>query len=165
MININKSPSPNFNDRRDGKTPSLIIIHYTGTKRAADAAQFYMNTTTDPNAGPISPHYMIDVDGTVTQFVEEDKRAWHAGKSFWNGETDINGVSIGIELVNEGEFADYPEFADRQIEVLIQLCREIMERHGIGVDGVIGHSDIAPDRKKDPGPSFPWEHVRVELQK
>ncbi|MEC7575687.1 MAG: N-acetylmuramoyl-L-alanine amidase [Pseudomonadota bacterium] len=163
-MEIIKTPSPNFNDRKGCSQPSLIIVHYTGTKTADEAAAYYLNTTTDPNAGPISPHYMIDADGTLFQFVDEDKRAWHAGVSTWKGETDINSLSIGIELVNEGEYADYPPFADAQIDMLVTLCRAIQARYDIPAADVIGHDDIAPDRKKDPGPSFPWTEFRKRLK-
>lgn len=162
-MNVIKTPSPNFNDRKGCDQPSLIIIHYTGTKTAAEAAAYYLNTTTDPNAGPISPHYMIDADGTIYQFVDEDKRAWHAGVSAWKGLTDINSHSIGIELVNQGEYADYPPFDARQIRALIELCRAIQTRYDIPPVDVIGHDDIAPERKKDPGPSFPWTEFRNSL--
>ncbi len=163
MKTITKRLSPNCNDRKDGKKPYLIIIHYTGTKTGEEAAKYYLNETVDEQAGPISPHYMIDENGHVTQFVEENKRAWHAGQSVWKGETDINSVSIGIELVNEGEYADYPPFPENQINALVALCSEIMQNNAIPVENILGHSDVAPHRKKDPGPSFPWARLRIDL--
>jgi len=162
-MKIIQRPSPNYNARAGNVDPHLIIIHYTGTKTADDAAAYYLNTTTDPDAGPISPHYMIDGDGTAYQFVAEDKRAWHAGVSEWQGETDINSTSIGIELVNEGEFNNYPPFEDAQIDRLVALCRDIQGRFNISAANVIGHDDIAPARKKDPGPAFPWTSFRARL--
>lgn len=162
-MNIIQRPSENFNERKGCKTPNLIIVHYTGTKTADEAAAYYLNQTTDPNAGPISPHYMIDGDGTIYQFVQDDKRAWHAGVSEWKGEKDINSHSIGIELVNEGEFANYPPFEDAQLKSLVTLCTDLQQRFNISAADVIGHDDIAPGRKKDPGPSFPWKEFRAKL--
>jgi N-acetylmuramoyl-L-alanine amidase len=106
---------------------------------------------------------MIDGDGTIYQFVDEDKRAWHAGVSHWQGKDDINSLSIGIELVNQGEFANYPAFEAAQIDQLAALCCAIQLRHNIMPEAVIGHDDIAPGRKKDPGPSFPWANFRARL--
>ena len=100
---------------------------------------------------------MVDENGRITQFVHEKMRAWHAGKSYWRGETDINSTSIGIEIVNMGEYGGYPDFNEDQIAVVIDLCRDILRRNpGITPFGVLGHSDIAPGRKLDPGPKFPW---------
>ncbi len=146
-------PSPHFNERHGGARPTLIILHATELSQAIDAERIYLDPAGDKTAGPISAHYMIDYDGSVTQFVDEEKRAWHAGKSYWKGETDINSVSIGIELQNNGE----EEFPQKQIEVLAALCKDIMRRHDIPCENILGHSDIAPDRKKDPGLHFPWE--------
>lgn len=145
-------PSPNYNDRKNGTAPSLIILHYTGMPTAQGA----LSRMCDP-AAEVSAHYMIDKDGTAYQLVDEEKRAWHAGVSRWNGETDINSHSIGIELVNGGHEIGYEPFPDAQIEALITLCRAIMSRHGIKPEGVIGHQHIAPERKYDPGPTFPWQ--------
>jgi N-acetylmuramoyl-L-alanine amidase len=162
-MQIIQSPSDNYNERAGHVSPSLIIIHYTGTKTAQEAADYYLNKTLDENAGKISPHYMIDGDGTIYQFVDEDKRAWHAGVSHWQGQDDINSISIGIELVNQGEFADYPAFEAAQIDQLTALCCAIQQRHNIAPVAVIGHDDIAPGRKQDPGPSFPWTSFRARL--
>lgn len=162
-MKIIQTPSPNFNERKNSVQPRFIIVHYTGTKTAGEAAAYYLNESKDPQAGPISPHYMIDGDGTTYHFVDEDKRAWHAGVSEWKGETDINSLSIGIELVNEGEFADYPPFEAVQIDRLVELCRDIQQRYSIPAADVIGHDDIAPGRKKDPGPAFPWSDFRARL--
>lgn len=156
-MNITFKASPNYNER-DGAI-SYLILHYTGTSNAQEAQDVYLDKCRDPKAGPVSPHYMIDKNGDITQFVEESKRAWHAGKSFWSGVEDMNSRSVGIELVNEGEFAGYPDFAEKQISSLIKLGHQICARHNITPASVLGHSDIAPGRKLDPGPSFPWKHL------
>ena len=155
-LEITENLSPNFNDRRDQAKPEFLILHYTGTLSAEEAQQHYLNT--DPNhfAGPVSPHYMIDEKGHITRFVPEDKRAWHAGASYWDGKTDINSLSIGIELVNPGHENGYQPFPEAQIETLIKLCKDILGRHDIPPHQVLGHSDIAPARKKDPGELLPW---------
>lgn len=154
-LEIRDTPSPHHDSRREGAAISLIILHYTGTKTAQEAAEVYLGRVADP-AGRVSPHYMIDRDGTVYRFVAESCRAWHAGKSFWRGERDINSVSVGIEMVNEGHAGGCPPFPAAQIDALITLCRDIMARHGIPAQGVLGHSDIAPGRKIDPGPALDW---------
>jgi N-acetylmuramoyl-L-alanine amidase len=113
----------------------------------------------DP-ASQVSAHYMIDEDGAVTQLVDESKRAWHAGKSFWQGVTDINSASIGIELVNPGHEFGYRDFPKKQITALVELLGGITKRHsGIGRTGILAHSDIAPNRKQDPGELFPWAEL------
>ena len=143
------SPSPNF-DERTGPV-SLVVLHYTGMETAAAA----LDRLRDPTA-KVSAHYLIDEDGTVHALVDEAKRAWHAGVSHWRGHTDVNGISIGIELVNPGHEFGYRAFPDTQIDALIGLMAAIKERHGITRGKVVGHSDIAPTRKRDPGELFPW---------
>ena len=150
--------SPNYNDRATGAGIDFLVCHYTIIP-ADDVVELYQSETGPPGAGPLSAHYMIDKQGAVTQFVDESKRAWHAGKSYWRGITDINSHSIGIELENEGEAADYPGFEDRQIDALIELAGDIKQRHIIEERNIIGHSDIAPGRKLDPGPAFPWQRL------
>ncbi len=151
MMTIIEMPSPNFDERREGAEPSLLILHYTGMK----TAQAALERLTD-EASKVSAHYTVDEDGTIYRHVAEDKRAWHAGKSFWRGETDINSHSIGIEMVNPGHVHGYRAFPEAQIESVLALCLEIMERHTI--KEVLAHSDISPERedKKDPGELFPW---------
>ena len=109
------------------------------------------------NTFGVSPHYLIDVKGNVSQLVDEDKTAWHAGKSFWGGEESLNAASVGIELQNKtlGQ-TTYPEV---QIKALVTLAKDIMKRHHISPENVVGHSDVAPTRKTDPGKSFPWEKM------
>ena len=146
-----KKPSTNFNDRKE-KKPYLIILHYTGMKTAEEALERLTN-----NASQVSSHYTIDEDGTLYSHVDENMRAWHAGKSYWRGEQDINSVSIGIEIVNPGHEHGYQTFPDIQIQQVKNLCLEIMGRHEIEV--VLAHSDVAPDRKEDPGELFPWKEL------
>ena len=155
MLQISrKISSPNFNERKDGKVPRYIVLHYTDTEDAEEALGFLC----DP-AREVSCHYVIEKNGAVLQLVDEEKRAWHAGAGEWDGETDMNSASIGIELVNAGHTYGPEEFPEAQIESLIALCRDIMARHDIGPEAVIGHEDYAPGRKVDPGPLFPWEKL------
>ncbi len=143
-------PSPNFGPRRDGLKPTLIVLHYTAMESASAA----LERLCDP--GPeVSAHYLIGGDGTLWQLVREDDRAWHAGAGEWRGQTDINSRSIGIELDNQG---DHP-FAEPQMRVLEWLLRQIMGRWSIPAEGVIGHSDMAPGRKSDPGQRFDWQRL------
>ena len=144
--------SPNFGERKGGAKPSLIIIHYTGMQTGEAA----LSRLCDP-ASEVSAHYFIDEKGKVLNLVPDDKRAWHAGASYWRGETDINSHSIGIELVNKGHEFGYEDFPPAQIRALVKLCRKLMKRHGIAAEGVLAHSDIAPGRKFDPGEKFPWQ--------
>lgn len=152
-MKIETLPSPNFNDRK-GDGISLIILHYTGMETAQGA----LDRLTDA-ASEVSAHYTVDEDGTIYSHVAEEKRAWHAGHSFWNGETDINSISIGIELVNPGHEWGYRPFTGHQMRSLTSLCHEIMARHGIEPENVLAHSDIAPARKEDPGEFFPWRDL------
>ena len=156
-MSIVETPSPNFSERQ--LPVSMIVLHYTGMQ-SAEAA---LARLTDP-AAEVSAHYLIDEDGTVHRLVAEDKRAWHAGKAHWRGITDVNSASIGIELVNPGHEFGYREFAPAQIEALIPLLSEIKDRHEITRGNIVGHSDIAPTRKQDPGELFPWARLaRVRL--
>ncbi len=149
-------PSPNFGVRKDGKTPRFVILHYTGLETAQEAAEILK----DP-AREVSAHYLVHEDGRIVQMVSEQARAWHAGKSFWKGETDINSASIGIEIVNAGVLHDFPAYPLKQIEAVIRLCQDITKRHQIEQHFVLAHSDIAPDRKIDPGQNFPWERLHA----
>lgn len=145
-----EAPSPNWDERMLPVT--MVVLHYTGMQTAGDA----LARMCDAKA-KVSAHYMIDEDGTVTRMVAEEKRAWHAGKSYWRGITDVNSASVGIELVNPGHEWGYRPFADAQMEALIPLLAEIVERHKIPIANIVGHSDIAPARKDDPGELFEWE--------
>ncbi|GAB5437765.1 N-acetylmuramoyl-L-alanine amidase [Falsiruegeria mediterranea] len=146
-------PSPNFGPRRDDLTPYLVVIHYTAMEGAVSA----LERLCDPMA-EVSAHYLIGQDGTLWQMVREADRAWHAGAGEWHGQSDINSRSVGIELDNRG---DHP-FAEPQMAALERLLPQILSRWDIAPKGVIGHSDMAPGRKFDPGPRFDW--LRLEQQ-
>jgi N-acetylmuramoyl-L-alanine amidase len=146
-------PSPNHGERL-GKTPDCLILHYTGMETEEAA----LTRLCDP-AAEVSCHYAIGADGTIVQLVPEARRAWHAGRSFWAGERDMNSVSIGIELMNGGHDFGLPPYPDAQIAALIELGRDILSRHAIPSSRVLGHSDIAPFRKRDPGEHFPWAEL------
>ena len=147
-------PSPNVNARRDGKHADILLLHYTGMESAEAACRWLCN----PDSA-VSCHYLVCEEGGIFQMVDEDLRAWHAGQSFWGGETDINSRSIGIEIHNPGHEMDYPEFPDRQIQAVIDLSRDILERHPIAPERVLAHSDVAPRRKRDPGEKFDWRRL------
>lgn len=150
-------PSPNFGERKGNGPVDILVLHYTDTKSARDALEIL----TDP-AKEVSAHYLIDEDGAVYRLVDEDKRAWHAGLSFWRGDRDVNSRSIGIELQNPGERFGYRAFPDPQMMALTALCRGITARWPIPPRNVIGHSDIACDRKRDPGHLFDWRGLARE---
>ena len=146
-------PSPNLDERKDGRRPDMILLHYTGMETGDAALQ---RLTIAPSK--VSSHYVVFEDGRIVQCVPEALRAWHAGVSSWAGESDINSCSIGIEIVNPGHEFGYPDFPLRQIAAVIALCKSIVTRHGpIRADRVLAHSDVAPSRKQDPGEKFPWE--------
>jgi N-acetylmuramoyl-L-alanine amidase len=150
-------PSPNHGPRQaiDGTTAvRLIVLHYTGMTTAEQA----LVRLTDP-AAHVSAHYLINDDGDIFSLVPEDRRAWHAGVSYWQGQRDINSLSIGIEITNPGHDYGYCAFPPAQIEAVQALVGDIMGRHQLEADSVIGHSDIAPGRKIDPGELFPWEQL------
>ena len=132
----------------------MIVLHYTGMPTAKAA----LDRLTDPLA-KVSAHYMVDEDGTIFALVPEARRAWHAGVGFWAGERDINAVSIGVELVNPGHEHGYSDFPLAQIESLIALLSDIRSRWTIPDARILGHSDVAPDRKEDPGERFPWSQL------
>ncbi len=143
-------PSPNFGPRRNGLSPSMVVLHYTAMSDAAAA----LDRLCDPRY-EVSAHYLIGRCGTLWQLVDERQRAWHAGAGNWAGQGDINSRSIGIELDNAG---DHP-FAARQMTVLETLLSQIMARWNIAPQAVIGHSDMAPGRKQDPGRHFDWARL------
>lgn len=149
-------PSPNFDDR-GGVAPEFIILHYTGMTSAKAA----LDRLTSPES-KVSAHYTVDERGEIYCHVSEEDRAWHAGQSFWRGITNINARSIGIEIVNPGHEFGYRAFPNEQIMAVIDLCRDIMPRHDIDPEYVLGHSDIAPARKSDPGELFPWARLAQE---
>jgi N-acetylmuramoyl-L-alanine amidase len=146
-------PSPNHNDR-GGAPVDMLVLHYTGMKSGAAAIDRLCN-----QAAGVSAHYTIDEDGTVYAHVPEARRAWHAGVSHWAGADNINSRSIGIEIVNPGHEYGYCPFPEAQIAALIELCSGILSRHPIPPARVLGHSDVAPARKDDPGELFPWQRL------
>jgi len=136
--------SPNFNERQ--LPISMVVLHYTGMRTAGEALARLCDVSSQ-----VSAHYMIDEDGTVINLVPEEKRAWHAGRSYWRGITDVNSASIGIELVNPGHEFGYRPFPEPQMDALLPLLADMMDRHDIPRANVVGHSDVAPARKVDPG--------------
>lgn len=147
-------PSPNHDARPADTAIDMLVLHYTGMP-SAEAA---LKRLCDADA-KVSAHYLIDEDGTVIRLVEEENRAWHAGVSAWRGFTDTNARSIGVELVNPGHEFGYRDFPEAQIAALIPLATEILARHPIPPRNVVGHSDVAPARKTDPGERFPWARL------
>jgi N-acetylmuramoyl-L-alanine amidase len=152
MTAMIETPSPNFDER--SSPVSMLVLHYTGMADAASA----IARLTDPEA-KVSAHYLVAEDGQIVRMVDEGKRAWHAGRSHWRGIDDINSASVGIELVNPGHEFGYRPFPESQIDALIPLVAGIVERHGITRGNIVGHSDIAPTRKQDPGELFPWNRL------
>jgi N-acetylmuramoyl-L-alanine amidase len=147
-------PSPNFGERNNGLAPDMIVLHYTGMPDAEGAITRLCSAGTD-----VSAHYIVLEDGRIVQTVPEAKRAWHAGVGIWAGQEDINSCSIGIEIINRGHDWGYPDFPSRQIAAVTALCRGIVLRHDVPAHRVLGHSDVAPARKKDPGEKFPWHSL------
>jgi N-acetylmuramoyl-L-alanine amidase len=147
-------PSPNTEDRRKGCRADMIVLHYTGMSSADKAIRWLANPKSK-----VSCHYVIDEAGGITQMVAETQRAWHAGASHWAGETDINSVSIGIEVQNPGHEHGYPEYPAEQMQAVAALCRDIAKRRGVAPQRVLAHSDVAPGRKIDPGEKFDWAHL------
>ncbi len=147
-------PSPNQDERRDGRPPDIILLHYTGMPDANEALQRLCSP-----AAKVSCHYLVFEDGRTVQLVPEALRAWHAGISSWEGLTDVNSRSIGIEIANPGHDGGLPPYPQVQIDTVIALCLDLARRWSVRADRVIGHSDVAPDRKDDPGELFPWKRL------
>ncbi|WP_210484981.1 N-acetylmuramoyl-L-alanine amidase [Microvirga antarctica] len=147
-------PSPNHGERKNGRPPSMILLHYTGMPDAGEALQWLANPISQ-----VSAHYFVFEDGRVLQMVPEARRAWHAGVSSWDGDTDINSSSIGIEIANAGHPGALPPFPDAQIDSVAALAKDIATRWQIPPQRVLGHSDVAPGRKVDPGEAFPWRRL------
>jgi N-acetylmuramoyl-L-alanine amidase len=166
-------PSPNFNAR--ARAIDLVVLHYTGMQSAeiaiarlcdpAPLAGTYPGPWQDPSIDPATPlgrasaHYVVDEVGAVYALVDEANRAWHAGVSNWEGEEDVNSRSIGVEIVNGGHDFGLPDFPDAQIDAVIALLRDILARRSLAPSRVVGHSDVAPGRKQDPGEKFPWQRL------
>ncbi|MCW5700388.1 MAG: N-acetylmuramoyl-L-alanine amidase [Rhodospirillales bacterium] len=151
---IKFTPSPNADDRPSHGMIDMLVLHYTGMETSAAAQERLM----DPNA-KVSAHYVVDEDGDIAQLVDEHQRAWHAGVSWWRGHTAINDRSIGIELVNPGHEFGYRPFPEAQMRAVIGLAGAIVRRHPIPARNVVGHSDVAPTRKMDPGELFDWSRL------
>ncbi len=150
-------PSPNHNERPPGTAVTVLVLHYTGMESCDIALERLCDETAQ-----VSAHYLIDEDGSIYQLVDEDRRAWHAGVASWRGIGDINACSIGIELVNPGHEFGYRNFPEEQMMSLIDLSKGILSRHNILPHNVVGHSDIAPTRKEDPGELFDWQRLAGE---
>lgn len=151
-MNFIEAASPNFNERT--VPPDMLVLHYTGMRTGAEALARLCD-----EAAKVSSHYLVEEDGRVFRLVAEERRAWHAGLSSWKGQTDINGRSIGIEIVNPGHEFGYRAFPPEQIAAVIELIADIRTRWSIEDSRIVGHSDVAPDRKDDPGELFPWKQL------
>lgn len=156
MSKIHKRPSPNH-DTRGGAEIDILLMHYTGMETGEEAIQRLCSEDTG-----VSSHYAVEEDGKICHLVEETERAWHAGVSYWAGDENINAKSIGIEIVNPGHEFGYREFPKEQIDAVIDLSRDILSRHPIPSARVLGHSDVAPARKQDPGELFPWQRLALK---
>lgn len=148
--------SPNIEPRRGGARPDMIVLHYTGMDSAAAACAWLCDSRSK-----VSCHYLVGADGEITQMVGEEMRAWHAGASSWEGDSDVNSRSIGIEIHNPGHLLGYQEFSGAQMEALIALCHDILSRHDVKSRHVLAHSDVAPSRKIDPGEKFDWQRLHA----
>ena len=151
-MDIIEAPSPNFDART--APPSVLVLHYTGMKTGQEAIDWLRNP-----AASVSSHYVVEEDGRVFRLVAEERRAWHAGASFWRGRRNLNGDSIGIEIVNPGHEWGYRAFPEAQVQAVLDLVADIRTRWTIEDDRIVGHSDIAPTRKDDPGELFPWKRI------
>jgi N-acetylmuramoyl-L-alanine amidase len=156
MMKTKSLPSPNF-DSRDGQSVDMLVLHYTGMRTASEA----LERLCDAQA-KVSAHYVVDEDGTVYALVAEENRAWHAGVSSWRSHSNINQRSIGIEIVNPGHEFGYRTFPKAQMESVATLCNEILSRHDIPKRNVVAHSDVAPERKEDPGELFDWQGLAAQ---
>lgn len=152
-LELIEAPSPNFEERVS--PPDLIVLHYTGMATGEAA----LARLRDPTPPRVSSHYMVEEDGRIFRLVPEERVAWHAGASFWKGRRGLNSVSIGIEIVNPGHEFGYRQFPPAQIESLIRLLDDVRSRWDVPNGRIVGHSDIAPNRKVDPGELFPWKRL------
>ena len=154
-----QAPKDHYEKRKNGGSPRLLVLHFTASATLRKADDYFTGRKKHPSGGKVSAHYMWDTDGTVYQYVDEDKRAYHAGVSFWDGVQDVNSYSIGGEFVNAGYNDNFPPFPDDQIDAAITDLRDIIARNNISPFDVIGHSDVAPGRKNDPGHNFDWKKL------
>jgi N-acetylmuramoyl-L-alanine amidase len=153
-LQANDFPSPNHGPRPEPSRIDMLVLHYTGMATAAAA----LARLCDPDAR-VSAHYLVEENGVIWRLVPEARRAFHAGVSCWDGETDLNAVSIGIEIVNPGHEWGYRRFPEPQMAAVERLCQDLLTRHPIPAHRVVGHSDIAPERKSDPGELFDWARL------
>jgi N-acetylmuramoyl-L-alanine amidase len=151
------APSPNYGPRAGGRRPDIIILHYTDTRTTFDALQILQSQERQ-----VSAHYLVGDNGQVMRLVPEEMRAWHAGKSWWAGEGDLNSRSVGIEIQNPGHGFGYVPFPQVQMNAVAELCRDIIQRWRVLPYHVLAHSDIAPGRKIDPGELFPWAWLATQ---
>lgn len=151
---MKQRPSPNHDARPEGTPVDMLVLHYTGMRSGLAAIERLCDAE-----AKVSSHYCIEEDGTIWSLVPEQRRAWHAGVSYWRGQRDINARSIGIELVNPGHEWGYRPFPEQQMAALIELARDIKGRHPIPDRNIVGHSDVAPARKQDPGELFDWRRL------
>jgi len=156
-LRIRAASSPNHDARPEAMPIDTLVLHYTGMRSAGEAIE----RLRDP-ASRVSAHYVVEEDGAIWQLVAEERRAWHAGVSYWRGREALNGRSIGIEIVNPGHEWGYRSFPALQMASVCELCLGILSRHPIAARDVVGHSDIAPDRKQDPGELFDWEGLAAQ---
>jgi len=152
MLVVREAPSPNFDNRR--APPDMLVLHYTGMATTDEAVARLRDAS-----AKVSAHYVVDEDGAILRLVAEEHRAWHAGRGAWQGETDCNAASIGIEIVNPGHEFGYRDFPEVQIDAVISLVSDIRTRWTIPDARIIAHSDLAPERKQDPGERFPWKRL------
>jgi N-acetylmuramoyl-L-alanine amidase len=153
-MHVTHTPSPNFDARPPGVRPEILVLHYTDTYTLDETLAILL----DPRR-TVSAHYVVAEDGAVHALVAEEKRAWHAGKACWRGLRDVNARSIGIEIQNPGHRCGYRPFPDAQFDAVTELARDICRRREIAPRDVVGHSDVAPMRKRDPGELFPWRRL------
>ena len=153
MPRYRMTPSPNHGERREGPV-DMLVLHYTGMESAQAAHDWLC----DPKS-EVSSHYFVYENGDICQLVAEDRRAWHAGAAAWGGVSDINSRSIGIEIANPGHDGGYPDFPETQMAAVTALCADIVARNAIPAARVLGHSDVAPGRKSDPGEKFDWARL------
>lgn len=152
-------PTANYDpSRRECDAPRYVVLHGTWTQTLEETLSFLTDNNPDRAGGRVSAHYVIDKNGDIYQLVDEAHRAWHAGIGEWQGVTDMNSASIGIEIQNYGLKGGAPDpYTNAQMTALSELLKDIMARHAIPPENVIGHEDYAPGRKDDPGPHFPWD--------
>lgn len=153
-LSYSDRPSPNYDRRPEGGVIDHLVLHYTGMKTGTAALQRLCDAE-----AKVSSHYLVEEDGRIFRLVDEANRAWHAGVASWRGARDINARSLGIEIVNPGHEHGYRDFPPTQINAVIALCHDILSRHRVPDANIVGHSDIAPWRKEDPGERFPWRRL------